>query len=149
LFEKTKYSKFPHGPFFVDYFASHGLLFAQTKSSQKINIFDFPNVFKAYYFFISSQFVQSYGKKSCNSFAVFTHGVIGVVDMAGMRQWREQARRVNPSTLNPTKRYKGGPHHYIPENNYKCNGKRMSSLTILLHFPSLALLSVSLLLMVI
>jgi hypothetical protein len=49
--------------------------------------------------------------------------VIGVVDMAGMRQWREQARRVNPSTLNPTKRYKGGPH-YIPENKYKWNGKR-------------------------
>jgi hypothetical protein len=44
---------------------------------------------------------------------------IGVVDMAGMRQWREQARRVSPSTLNPTKRYKGGPHHHIPENKYK------------------------------
>jgi hypothetical protein len=69
---------------------------------------------------------------------------IGVVDMSDMRQWREQARRVNPSTLNPTKRYKGVPY-YIPENKYKCNGKRITSLTIWLHFPTVALLSVSLL----
>ena len=69
---------------------------------------------------------------------------IGVVDMADMRQWREQARRVNPSTLNPTKRYKGAPHHHIPENKYKCNGKRTSALTICLHFPAFALLSKSL-----
>jgi hypothetical protein len=35
VFEKTKYSKFPYGPFFIDYFASHRLWFAQTKSPQK------------------------------------------------------------------------------------------------------------------